>query len=221
MEVYVGYDTRLSVPYNVCKYSIERHGDNSVTPIIQSNLRESNIYTREIDTDGSTEFTLTRFLVPYLNNYKDWVLFCDCDFLFTIDANTLKDYLDEKYAVMVVKHDIEPLTKIKMDNKVQYPYPRKNWSSFILYNCKHPALKNLNPELINTQSPSYLHQFKWLDDKYIGELPVAYNYLVGYYKDIEPKIIHYTDGGPWFNEYSNIEYGDLWKQEYELYRKQL
>ncbi len=222
-NVYVGYDTRLDTVYNVCKHSIERHGNANIIPVVQSELRTHGLYYRDIDKLASTEFTITRFLVPVLNQFKGWALFCDCDFLFTIDVNEVFNLADDKYAVMVVKHDYSPKSDIKMDNRPNYVMPRKNWSSFILYNCEHPNNKKLDVNLVNTMTPEYLHRFMWLDDKFIGSLDYTYNWLVGYYNEtdtIKPKILHYTDGGPWFDNYINVEYNELWKKEYELYRKQ-
>lgn len=220
-NVYVGYDTRLDTVYNVCEHSIRRNSNVNVIPLIQSELRHNNLYYRGIDKLASTEFTITRFLVPTLNQFKGWALFCDCDFLFTIDVNEVFDLAEDKYAVMVVKHNYTPKTNIKMDNKHNHSILRKNWSSFILYNCEHHSNKKLDTTLVNTAAPEYLHRFMWLDDEYIGELDHTYNWLVGYYNetlDIKPKILHYTDGGPWFDNYSNVEYHDMWKKEYELYR---
>jgi len=34
------------------------------------------------------------------------------------------------------------------------------------------------------------------------------------YDDIErPKLIHYTEGGPWFENYRHCEFHELWKAE--------
>jgi lipopolysaccharide biosynthesis glycosyltransferase len=219
-NVYIGYDSRIPNVYEVCKQSILQNGESNIIPLIQPELRQKQVYNRDIDSNASTEFTLTRFLVPQLNNYQDWALFCDCDMLFTIDVNEVFKHRNEKYAVMVVKHEYTPKSTIKMDNQKQYVYPRKNWSSFVLYNCSHPANRNLNTKLIDAADPSYLHQFKWLTDNQIGSLKHEYNWLVGYYTETEtskPKILHYTDGGPWFNV--ETEYNDLWNKQYEIYRK--
>lgn len=215
-NVYVGYDSRLDDVYNVCRHSILRNGNINVLPVNQQLLREQGFYNRPVDEQGSTEFTLTRFLVPLLNNYTGWSLFCDCDFLWTVDVNQVFEYCDDSYAVMVVKHDYQPKTIIKMDGKTQYNYPKKNWSSLMLFNNSKCSM--LTSNLINIESPSYLHQFKWLDDNLIGSLPNKYNHLVGYDSG-KFSALHYTDGGPWFTEYENCEYNKLWKKEYELYRQ--
>jgi hypothetical protein len=98
---------------------------------------------------------------------------------------------------MVVKHHYTPKSAVKMNDKVQTTYPKKNWSSLVLWNCEHPANKILTPALVNTASSAYLHQFKWLKDSDIGELDKTWNWLAGYYTGETPKAIHYTDGGPW------------------------
>lgn len=214
-NIYIGYDTRLDIVYEVCKHSILRHGAANIIPIVQQDLRDKSIYTRVIDSKASTEFTLTRFLVPLLNEYSGWALFCDCDFLFLTDVNSLFDTIDNNYAVMVVKHDYVPKSSVKMDNKMQYDYHRKNWSSLILFNCNHIANRDID---VNNMDPSYLHQFKWLTDDQIGSIDSSWNHLVGYYTGTA-NALHYTDGGPWFN--IDTEHNTLWNKEYELYRQQL
>lgn len=215
-NVYVGYDSNLDDVYNVCKHSILRNSNVNVIPVNQQSLRELGLYNRNIDSQESTEFTLTRFLVPLLSNYTGWSLFCDCDFLWTVDVNQVFELRDDKYSVMVVKHDYQPKTVTKMDGKTQYTYPKKNWSSLMLFN--NNKCNMLSSSLVNSKPASYLHQFNWIDDNQIGSLPNEYNHLVGYNSG-SFKALHYTDGGPWFTEYENCEYNELWKKEYELYRQ--
>ena len=179
-------------------------------------LIAKNLYTRSIDPLASTQFTYSRFLVPKLTNYEGWAVFCDCDFIFLGDVSNLFKNLDENKAVYCVKHDYTPKETTKMDGQTQTVYPRKNWSSMVLWNCEHPKNKILTPELLNEESPKFLHRFSWLDDNEIGSLPLEYNWLVGWYKepnDGHPKILHYTEGGPWFDGYRDCEYGDDWKKE--------
>jgi lipopolysaccharide biosynthesis glycosyltransferase len=224
-KVFVGWDPREDIAYQVCKYSITSRSENAiVVPLKQTELRDQGLYTRNVDPMSSTEFTFTRFLVPYLMNYQGWAIFCDCDILFQIDIANLIKFTDSRYAVMVVKHDYNPLEGVKMDGKQQLPYPRKNWSSVILFNCSHPANKKLTPNEINTQSGQYLHRFQWLNDDQIGTIHHEYNWLVGHYtqpQDGIPKIIHYTEGGPWFENYQYCEYGYQWGRELEAYKKSL
>lgn len=218
IPVYVGYDSREDIAYQVCKHSIVRRDpDATVKPLKQKEMRESGLYTREIDKLASTEFTFTRFFIPHLQNYKGWAVFCDCDFVWTVPTTDLEQYCDPDKAVVVVQHDYTPTEGMKMDGKQQHIYPRKNWSSMILWNCTHPKNKVLTPELLNKESPAFLHRFQWLDDEDIGSLPHHYNWLVGWYKeprDGKPKIYHWTEGGPWFvDNYFDCEYADVWKKE--------
>ena len=144
-KVYVGWDSREDIAYQVCEHSIlNRSKTTEVIPLKQKHLRDSGIYTREIDKLGSTEFTFTRFLIPFLENYNGWAIFCDCDMVFLIDAQEIFDQADDKYAVMCVQHNYTPEEGIKMENQLQLPYPRKNWSSMVLFNCGHPKNKQLS-----------------------------------------------------------------------------
>ena len=217
MKVYVGYDTREDIAYQVCEHSIKRrNGRTEIIPLKQKDLREKGIYFREVDKLASTEFTFTRFFIPYLNDYKGWAVFCDCDFVWRISPTELEQYCDDSKAVVCVQHDYKPKEGLKMDGQVQLVYPRKNWSSMVLWNCGHPKNKVLTPELLNKETGKFLHRFSWLDDSDIGNLPPIYNWLVGWYKepkDGTPKILHYTEGGPWFENYRDCEYADVWKKE--------
>lgn len=208
-KVFVGYDPQQDEAFRVCERSINR----PVVPLIKEHIKE---YTRT-DIKASTPFSLTRFLVPYLSNYEGWSIFCDSDFLWMCDIEEVFNLRDETCAVMCVKHDYTPKTNIKMNNKTQYHYPRKNWSSLMLFN--NVKCKNLTPEVVNNSEPSYLHRMEWADN--IGSLPLEYNWLAGYYTEtdtLKPKAIHYTDGGPWHNEYKDCEYSELWISKYnEIY----
>ena len=219
LRIYVGYDPREDIAYQVCKHSIETRSKNAVVkPLIQKVLREQGYYNRPIDKLSSTEFTFTRFLVPELSNFNGWAMFMDCDMILQTDINELFAQADDKYALMCVKHDYTPKEGIKMDGQAQTVYPRKNWSSVMLFNCSHPSNKDINVELVNdpTITGKYLHRFSWLQDDEIGELSPEWNWLSGWYKEPEdgtPKLIHYTEGGPWFENYRHCEYHNEWKKE--------
>jgi lipopolysaccharide biosynthesis glycosyltransferase len=217
MKVFVGYDTREDIAYQVCKHSIvSKQSQAEVHPLKQNELREAGWYTRPIDKLGSTEFTFTRFLIPELTNFKGWALFMDCDMILTTDIKELFDQADDRYAVMCVQHDYKVQEGFKMDGQKQTVYPRKNWSSVVLWNCGHPSNKVVTTDLVNDEKTTgkYLHRFAWLDDSEIGKLDHTWNYLVGVYNDIDvPKLIHYTEGGPWFENYRNGEFSRLWKNE--------
>ena len=217
MKVFVGWDSREDIAYQVCKHSIVSKQPNAeVIPLKQNELREQGLYWRDVDKLASTEFTFTRFLIPELAHYQGWALFMDCDMILTTDIKELFDQADDRYAVMCVQHDYTPREGIKMDGQQQTIYPRKNWSSVMLVNCGHPSNAVLHKELVNDPeiSGAYLHRFSWLKDEEIGELGHTWNYLVGVYDDIDvPKLIHYTEGGPWFENYRDCEFHQLWKNE--------
>lgn len=222
MKVFVGYDSREDIAFQVCKESILTHQSCAdIVPLIQKDLRKQNIYWRDKDPLSSTEFTFTRFLVPAIMNYQGWAVFCDCDFLWTTDISELFNLADDRYAAMVVKHDYTPKEGIKMDGCRQLPYPRKNWSSMILWNCGHPANRYLTTEIVNTETGQFLHRFSWIEDHELGEVDKEWNWLVNWYhepEDGQPKAIHYTEGGPWFKNYENCEYADVWLQ-YKNFKK--
>lgn len=220
LKVFIGWDSREDIAYQVARYSILKRASVpvEVIPIKQHELRQQGLYTRERDSLASTEFTFSRFFVPYLNHYTGPAIFCDCDFLWLCDIKEVFDLFDPKYAVQVVKHNYQPKDSIKMDGQIQHLYPKKNWSSMILWNCEHPSNMILIPGLLNKAAGSTLHQFKWLRDNEIGELSHRFNWLNGWYhepRDGSPQAVHFTEGGCWFPEYQDIEYADLWKKDYE------
>ena len=215
MRIFIGYDSREDIAYRVAKETLEKHSSIplEITPIVQSELRHQGIYWREPDTLAATEFSFTRFLTPHLAGYTGWALFCDCDFLFRGDIAAITDYMDGAKAVMCVPHEYTPTESVKMDGKAQHQYPRKNWSSFVLFNCEHPQVKALTPKVVNEQTGMYLHRFQWLTDDLIGALPIAFNYLEGWHTKQDcpnPIGVHFTRGGPWFNEWQNVEYAAEW-----------
>ena len=226
-RVFVGWDSREDIAYRVCRHSLLRRASApvSVTPIKQNALREQGLYTRGVDPLASTELTYTRFFVPHLMEYRGWALFCDCDFLWLGDVAALFALADERYAVMCVHHDHRPRENWKMEKQTQTVYPRKNWSSLVLYNCGHPKNRALTPELINKESGSFLHRFQWLEDSEIGALPETWNWLEGWCEKPAAgplNAIHYTRGGPWFPAEQSVDYGDLWlAEEQDLARSEL
>ena len=218
-NIYVGWDSREDIAYQVCEHSILRRTRRDsviVQPLKQNELRDEKLYWRDVDKLASTEFTFTRFLVPHLNEYKGWAVFCDCDMVWLCDAWDLFKDKDDNKAVYVVKHDYTPPEGTKMDGQLQLPYPRKNWSSMVLFNCEHPKNQALDLDTVNTQTGQWLHRFSWLEDDEIGELTPEWNWLVGHYKegvDGTPKVLHYTEGGPWFENMRDCEYDHVWKRE--------
>lgn len=220
VKIFVGWDSGEPEAYDVCRSSLIRHASTAleIVPIIQQDLRDQGLYSREADPLASTEFTYTRFLVPHLANFQGWALFCDCDFLWTRDVADLYACRDDRYAVMCVQHDYQPTESLKMDGRAQTVYPRKNWSSLMLLNCSHPATRRLTVDRVNTESGAYLHRFQWAEDSEIGALDPTWNWLEGWdspKRDALPGAIHYTRGGPWFENWQDVDYADLWLAEHE------
>jgi len=152
-------------------------------------------------------------MVPYLNNYTGWALFVDCDFIFLEDPENLLRHYPElrEHPVSVVKHPTYlPHTEIKMDGVSQHSMWRKNWASLMLFNCAECRM--LTPEYVNTHNPGReMHQLLWAPS--IGSIPLDWNCLDNYYHLENPKAIHYTDGGPWFENYKDTPYSYLWEIE--------
>lgn len=214
---YIGYDSREDIAFQVASFSLKKHSSVplDVAPLKLKDFQERGIYTRSHDPKQSTEFTYLRFFLPYLNNYEGWALFADDDFLWLGDVAELISKLDDRYAVMCVKHDYIPSVKTKLANVSQEPYPRKNWSSMMLVNCGHHANSALTLADANTKSGSYLHRFGWIkDDSLIGEIDYEWNFLVQHYSPYTdgrlPKAVHFTEGGPWFPDHRNTDYAHLW-----------
>jgi lipopolysaccharide biosynthesis glycosyltransferase len=219
IRVFIGYDSSEPVAYHIFCHSIQTRSSVpvSITPIMLSQISEFN---RPRDLLQSTEFSFSRFLVPYLSNYQGWSLFFDCDMLMMSDIKQLWDLRDEQYAVMCVKHDYEPKEDKKFLGHIQTKYKKKNWSSVMLFN--NAQCRILTPGYVRKASGMELHQFQWTDEALIGEIPKQWNHLVGVYKKLPAKNIHFTLGGPYFNDYSECDYSDVWYEEYEkaVYCKQ-
>jgi len=213
IRVFIGYDPREAVAFSVLAYSIHARSSQpvSITPLMLSALQ--GVMTRERHPLQSTDFSFSRFLTPYLSDYSGWSVFMDCDMLMLDDIASLHALRDERYAVMVVKHDHVPKESRKFLDQPQTPYPKKNWSSVMLFN--NARCRALTPEYVNAASGLELHQFKWLgNDDLIGALPERWNHLVGYNplrKDVS--LVHYTLGGPYFDEYRDCEYAEEWRRE--------
>jgi len=214
MRIYIGYDSREVDAYAVCEHTLRKYSSTEldIIPLKQKELRTKGYYRRPQNEKVSTEFTFTRFLVPFLNGFSGYCLFCDCDFMFTQDVNQLLKYANDEHAVSVCKHDYIPKSSIKMDGQANPFYPRKNWSSLILYNCAHSANTVLGPQTIATATPSWLHRFSWLEDNQIGDIPLTWNHLVGQYDKPLPAAIHFTEGGPWFENYRDVDYSKEWEE---------
>lgn len=232
LTCFIGWDSREKTAFDVCKKSIEHNTFSKVKviPLVHKELRKQGWFTRPWLTnaydgnwtdmvDGkpfSTEFSHTRFLVPALMKYQGWALFMDSDMVWDSNIKDLFALCDDKYAVMCVKHNHRPSEESKMDGVPQSQYYRKNWSSFVLWNCGHPANRFLTPEIISTRPGSELHRFSWLMDHQIGALPTDYNWIQGISPATSiPKVIHYTEGGPWWTAYKDVKHSDIWWRYYQ------
>lgn len=203
IPVFIGYDSRERAAANVLIDSLYQHSSVplAITPLVLSQLTSCGLYWRPRDPRQSTDFSFSRFLVPYLMGYQGWALFMDCDMLARRDIAELWDKQDDKYAVMCVHHDHKSVNDTKFLDEPQYAYPKKNWSSVMLFNCKR--CQSLTPQYVNVKSGLALHQFHWLEgDHLIGSLPDSWNYLVDVQESSkldDACILHWTLGGPWFD----------------------
>jgi hypothetical protein len=213
VRVFIGFDPREAVAYSVLAYSILSRASCpvAIAPLALSQL--GGVLTRERHSLQSTDFSFSRFLTPYLSDYSGWSVFMDCDMLMLDDIAKLHAMRDERYAVMVVKHRHDPREEVKFLDQPQSAYEKKNWSSVMLLN--NARCRALTPEYVNTASGLELHQFKWLEsDALIGALPSGWNHLVGYDAPrAGVSLVHYTLGGPYFEEYRECEYAAEWFAE--------
>ena len=210
LRVFIGVDDVEMVAYHALVQSIinKTTVPVSITPVKLSMLPE---YKRERNPKQSNEFSFSRFLVPYLCDFEGHAIFMDLDMMLRVDLNELWKLRDSTKSVQVVKHDYTPKTQVKYLGAIQYTYPRKNWSSVMLFNCGHDHCKRLSPRFVNSADGLALHRFYWTHEDNIGELPKEWNHLVHELPVNEnAKIIHWTVGGPYFHEYQNCEYSTEW-----------
>lgn len=219
LRIFVGYDSKEPVAYHTLAHSILRHASIpvAIAPIKLSLL--GRLYSRQRGPTESTEFSLSRFLVPALSQFEGWSMFMDCDMLCRTDVAALLPHIERQAdkAVLVCKHDYTPNPSRKFLNQIQTSYPRKNWSSVMLLNGER--CRALTPELVNSASGLDLHRFNWLDERLIGDLPLEWNWLVSEYThNPEAKIVHFTRGGPYFEEFRDCDYAEEWFAELAMLR---
>ena len=212
IPVFVGYDPREAIAYHTCVNSIIRHASQPVAIIpIALNLFQDY---KETHTDGSNHFIYTRFLVPHLMGFKGWAIFIDGDMIVRDDIMKLWNLQEVDKDVMVVKHNYQTCMPVKYLGAKNENYPRKNWSSVILWNCNSFPNRQLTPEFVQKSSGSFLHRFSWLDDDRIGELPPEWNWLPDEYgPNLNAKLLHYTLGTPCFQEFADTPQGNEWHRE--------
>jgi hypothetical protein len=236
-SIFIGFDPREGSAFGVARDSILRHLTQPIPifGLVLADLQAAGLYRRPMelrssaadrpvmwdvisDAPQSTEHANARFLVPHLVQSiskwprKGWALFQDGDMLARGNYVRLFESLDPKFAVYCVQHQFEPNGAVKMDGQVQTQYARKNWTSFIVFNCDHPANKALTVDMVNTLPGRDLHRLCWLDDKDIGELGPEWNWLVGHSDPaIDPKVVHFTSGVPDMLGYEDCAYADEWR----------
>jgi len=212
IPIFIGYDPREAIAYHVCVNSIIRHASGPVQ-IIPLALGLLGDY-EEKHTDASNHFVYSRFLVPHLMNYKGWAIFMDGDMIVRDDIYKLWALRESDKDVMVVKHDYKTKMAKKYLGSKNENYPRKNWSSVILWNCQNHPNRRLTPEYVQNATGAELHRFQHLDDERIGELPIEWNWLPDEYgPNPDAKLLHYTLGTPSFHEFADTPMGDEWHRE--------
>lgn len=223
MRVYIGHDSRQPRATQAAVRSLRAVSTLAEATILDrehlaaqgllrrpTDSRGANLYDIHSNAPASTEFALSRFLVPFLAQ-QGCALFADSDTVFLADPAELTYLHDSRYAVRVVKHAHEGAEGTKMAGRAQTSYPRKNWSSVVLWNCDHPANRRLSLVDVQERRGFDLHQFYWLHDSEIGELPAEWNWLVGVQpKPANPKIAHFTLGGPFIDGWAGAEHDEIW-----------
>jgi hypothetical protein len=214
LTICIGYDSKEPLALQVLAHSITTRasGPVSIVPVAKQHLKE--VYTRD-DPRATTEFSLTRFLSPWLAGYEGFVLFMDCDMLVLTDIYTIFDAMQPHRgkSVYCCQHDYTPNPHAKATG-VQLAYPRKNWSSVMLFDARQ-VRNRLTPEYVNSAEPRDLHRFTWLPDDELGSLPLEWNWLVGEYEPNPDAFnLHYTLGTPCFPGYEDSDMSELWWDEY-------
>ena len=210
----VGFDQTEAVAYhNFCQSVLEK----ASIPVQFIPLAQNTLYFyNETHTNGSNKFIYSRFLTPYICDFQGFAVFADGDMICNVDIAELQKLFDSTKAVQVVKHSYKTKRSVKYLNNKNVDYPRKNWSSFIIFNCSHPANRVLTPDFIQSSEGSFLHRFSWLADSDIGNLPLDWNYLaIEYESNSNAKLIHYTLGTPCFEEFKSSEMSDIWWSTYK------
>jgi len=215
IPIFIGYDPREAIAYHTCVNSIIRNSSCpvAIVPVALNLFRDY----AETHTDGSNHFIYTRFLVPYLMEYQGWAIFIDGDMIVRGDIAELWDLKQYTKDAMVVKHDYKTRMKEKYLGSPNEDYPRKNWSSVILWNCNAIRNRQLDPEFVQKSTGAFLHRFSWIDNSRLGELPPEWNWLPDEYgPNPDAKLLHYTLGTPCFDEFKHTPMNEHWHAERTL-----
>ena len=209
IRLFIGFDPREAVAFHTFAQSVLEHASQPVsfTPLVLQALPGY----QETHKDGSNTFIYSRFLTPYLCGFEGWAIFADGDMICRADIAELWEQRDPGKAVQVVQHDYQTKASTKYLGNKNQNYPRKNWSSVVMWNCSHAKHRVLVPEFVMKQTGAYLHRFSWLDDAEIGALGREWNWLTTEYEDnYDAKLLHYTLGTPCFKDYWSADMADEW-----------
>lgn len=232
-SIFIGWDPREAAAFAVARSTCRKHLSRPIPifGLVLDDLKSKGLYRRPMemraaaadrpvmwdvisDAPQSTEHANSRFLVPYLAR-SGWALFCDGDMMFRGNVARMFDQLDKRFAVYCVKHKFAPPANVKMDGQMQTRYARKNWSSFLVFQCDHPSNRCLtsSTDMANTLPGRDLHRLCWLKDEEIGEIDASWNFLVGHTDpEIDPKVVHFTEGCPDMPGYENVAFADDWRR---------
>jgi len=212
INIFIGYDPKESIAYHTCVNSIIRLASQPIA-IYPLACNLINTY-KEVHGDGSNDFTYLRFLVPYLSKFEGHAIFIDGDMIIKDDISKLWNLKNNETAVQVVKHNyLTKMTKKYLGLKNEN-YPRKNWSSVIIWNCNHPKNRMLTPAFVEQSTGEQLHRFSWIEDDNIGELPIEWNWLPDEFgENQDAKLLHYTLGTPCFTKFVNTTRAEYWHRE--------
>lgn len=219
LKIFIGYDSVETVAWHALVQSIIAKSSIPLSfhPIALEHYKK--FFDRPRDPKQSNSFSFSRFLVPYLADYSGWAIYMDCDMMIRCDISDILEEIDSNMskAALVVQHDYNPENSKKYLNTVQYAYPRKNWSSFVAWNCEHEKNRMLTPEYVENATGLELHRFLWLEDAEIGELDLTWNWLVGEYKNPSENVrnVHWTLGGPYFHDYQDSDFSEEWFEQRE------
>jgi hypothetical protein len=208
LSVYIGYDSRhdgveevqIKSHIQAMTRNVKEEDTRFIPEFKLLDISKIPEYTREY-ANQSTEFTYSRFLIPYLENYEGFSMFIDNDFIWQKPFWEMFYFLHPDNAVACVQYDyeLEKMSKTKMGGEENVMYPKKLWSSLMFFNNAHEDCKKLTPEVINTATGQYLHQFEWTDA--IDRIPDKYILTEGMSDDEKRyHAVHYTRGGPWVKD---------------------
>lgn len=211
IRLYCGSDQREAIGLSVFCQSV---WSRASVPVSITPLTENLAHLWGGQRDGSNQFIFGRFLIPYLQSWKGWAIFADgADMILQDDIAKLWALRDDWKAVQVVKHEYKTKHPVKYMGAINEDMPRKNWSSLMLVNTSHFSWRKITPEYVAKATGANLHRFQFIDDKYIGELPIEWNWLDEFGPNDDAKIIHATNGLPVWEPYSKWWYADKWREE--------